>query len=155
MADCKANDYDLTYSVVNEVSDSGNLYAFLDKFSPNPAYGYTTSNKTAAKIGNPEGLHLYEQPGSVSSDLVERNEDIMKANALPLKNVCFSPTYLLALLVAFVLLIAAGIDFTVAFVEISKLHSEVAIRQSTSPKQAMSIQTLENSIDMRLSDIGV
>ena len=154
MSDCKANNM-TSHSVVDEVSDSGNLYAVPDKSTPNPAYRYFTCNKTEAKTGNPERPYLNEQPGSVSSQHVRKNEDSVKANALALKNVFIRPTYLIALLVAVALLIAAGIAFIVAFVEISKLQSEVAILQSTSPKQAMSIQALENSIDMRLNDIGV
>ena len=71
MSDCKANNM-TSHSVVDEVSDSGNLYAIPDKSIPNPAYRYFTSNKTEAKTGNPEGPYLNEQPGSVSSQHVKK-----------------------------------------------------------------------------------
>ena len=151
MSDCKAAYRDFTHSMRDEVTVSGHLYEALNKSTLNPAYVHTTLDKTATESRNPEGLLPNEQPGSVSSCYVEAFEDRKKASAQPLKNGVISPTYLITLFIA-VVLIAAGIAIIVTFGEISKLHSEVAVLQSTSPKQAVSIQALENSIDMRLSD---
>ena len=67
MSNGKAKDSDPTYSVVDEVTGFGNPYEVPVKSAPNPAYEYTTSDKTAAKKGNPEGPFPDEQPGSVSS----------------------------------------------------------------------------------------
>ena len=124
MNDGRAGDSDLTYSVVDEVTGSGNAFEVFDKCSPNPAYGYTTSNKTAGKIRNLEGPHPSEQPS------VESHVGREKANAVPLKNGVLSAANLIALVVAVVLLIAAGIAIIVAFMEISKLHAEVAELQA-------------------------
>ena len=151
MSDGKAEDCELTYFVGDEVIGSSNLHEVLDNSIANPAYGCITLDKRAAKTGDPEGP--YEQPGSVSSCHVETNECSKKANFFPLKNGITSPTYPIALVVAVVLLIAAGIAITVAFVEISKLHSEVAVLQSTSPEQLESIQALQSAIDSQINDV--
>ena len=151
MSDGKAEDCGLKYFVGDEVIGSSNLHKVLDNSTANPAYGCITLDKRAAKTGDPEGL--YEQPGSVSSCHVETNECSKKANSFPLKNGITSPTYPIALVVAVVLLIAAGIAIIVAFVEISKLHSEVAVLQSTSPEQLESIQALQSAIDSQINDV--
>ena len=142
MSDGKAIDCDLTYSVVDELTGSDNLYEILENSTPNPAYGCTTLDKTAAKTGYPEGPHPNEQRGSVSSYNVETNKGSTKANAFPLKNGVISPIYLIALVIAVVFLIVAGIAIIMGFVEISKLHAEVAVLQSALPRQATAIQVL-------------
>ena len=134
----RAGDSDLTYSAVDKVTGSGNAFDVFAKCTPNPAYGYTTSYKTAGKNGNQEGPHPSEQPS------VKSNVDRKKANALPVINGIVCATCLMALVVAVVLLIAAGIAIIVAFLEISKLRSEVA-----------ELQAMENSVDMRLNDIEI
>ena len=151
MSDGKAEDCGLRYFVGDEVIGSSNLHEVLDNSTANPAYGCITLDKRAAKTGDPEGP--YEQPGSVSSCHVETNECSKKANSFPLKNGITSPTYPIALVVAVVLLIAAGIAIIVAFVEISKLHSEVTVLQSTSPEQLESIQALQSAIDSQINDV--
>ena len=133
-----------------EVTDSDEMYEVVDESTPNPAYGCTTSNKTTAETGNPEGLHSNELSASDSCCLVETNEDRKKE-----KNSVVSAVNLVALVSAVVLLIAAGVAIIIAFVEISKLHFKVAVLQSTLPMQAMNIQALVNSIDMRFSDIYI
>ena len=150
MSDGKATDSDLTYSVVDEVADSGNPnpYEIPIKCINNPVNGYTILDK--AEI--PEGSNHYELPGPVSSCHAEAYEDREKGNALPLKNSIISSTYVIVLVVA-VVLIAAGIVFTIAFVEISKLHSEVAVLQLTSPKQTETIQALQSAMDLRINDV--
>ena len=138
MSDSRAGDSDLTYSVVSEVTGSGNAFEDFDKSTTNPAYGYTISNKTACRKGNLEGSH---PSGQLS---VEGHVDRKKANGLPVKNRVLNATCLIVLVVAVVLLIAAGIAIIIAFVEISKLHAEVA-----------ELQALENSVDVRLSGIEI
>ena len=153
MSNSKAKDSDPTYSVVDEVTGFGSPYEVPVKSAPNPAYGYTTSDKTAAKKGNPERLFPDEQPGSVSSGHAGTKEDREKANALLLKNRVASPTYLIALVVAVVLLIAAGIAIIIALVEISKLRFELAVLQSALPRQATAIQVLQNATDLQFGDV--
>ena len=153
MSDGRANDCDHTYCVVDEVIGSSDLYEVLDQCTPNPAYGFTTLDKKTSKSGNPSGQHPNELSGSVSNCNVGTNEDRKKANALPLRNRGISPTYLIVLLVAVVVLIAAGITIIIAFVEMSKLHSEVEILRSTLPKQSESIQALERATDLQFSDV--
>ena len=71
--DGRAGDCDLTYSAVDEVTGSGNAFEVFDKCSPNPAYGYTTSNKRAGKKGHLEGSHPSEQC-SVESNVDRRRQ---------------------------------------------------------------------------------
>ena len=124
MSDAIGGDSNRIYSYVNEVTGCGNGFEVLDKCIPNPAYGYTLSNKTAGKIRNLEGSHPIEQP------LVESNVDRKKANALPVKIRVVCAANLIALVVAVVLLIAAGVAIIISFVEISKLRAEVAELQA-------------------------
>ena len=58
-------------------------------------------------------------------------------------------------MVAVILLIAAGIAIIIAFVEISKLRSEVAILQSALPEQTMNTQSLESTIEAQFINIGI
>ena len=132
MSDGRAGDSDLTYSVVDEVTGSGNAFEDFDKSTTNPAYGYTISNKTAGKKGNQEGSHPSEQPSA------EGHVDRKKANALPVKNRVVCAANLIALVVAVVLLIAAGVAIIIAFVEISMLRAEVA-----------ELQALENNVSIQ------
>ena len=132
MSDGKAGESDLTYSVVDEVAGSGNAFEFFNKCTANPAYEYATSNKTAGREGNLEGIHPSEQLS------VESKVDRKKANALPVKNGVVSAANFIALVVAVVLLIAAGVAIIIAFVEISKLRSKVAV-----------LQALENNISIQ------
>ena len=133
MSDCRAGDSDLTYSVVDDVTGSGNAFEDFDKSTTNPAYGYTTSNKTAGRKGNLEGSHPSEQLS------VEGHVDRKKANGPPVKNRVVNAAYLIVLVVAVVLLIAAGIAIIISFVEISKLRAEVtelqALENTTSIQQ--------------------
>ena len=138
MSDAIGGDSNRIYSYVNEITGCGNGFEVLDKCIPNPAYGYTLSNKTAGKIRNLEGSHPIEQP------IVESNVDRKKANALPVKNRVVCAANLIALVVAVVLLIAAGVAIIISFVEISKLRAEVT-----------ELQALENSVDVRLSGIEI
>ena len=149
MSDGRAKGGDLTYSVGDEVTGSSNLYEVLDNSTPNPAYGCTTLEK----VGKREGPHPNVQHGPVYSYQVNTNKERKKANARPIKNEVLSVAYLIVLLVA--ILIATGIAIVMAFVEISKLHVQVAVLQSTSPKKTETIQALENSIDVRLSGISI
>ena len=127
--------------------DSVNQYKSLEESTHIPTSVYTTLDRPAAETGNPEGPPPEEQTGSVSSRHVETTENSKKVNNSPLKTRGISPTYVIALVVAVVLLIAAGIAIIIAFVEISKLRSEVAVLQSTSPKETLNIQALESTID--------
>ena len=61
MSDGRAGDSDLTYSVVDEVTGSGNAFEDFDKSTANLAYGYTTSNMTAGKNRNLKGSDSTEQ----------------------------------------------------------------------------------------------
>ena len=128
----RAGDSDLTYYVVDEVTGSGNAFEIFGKYTANPAYGYTTSNKTAGRKGYLEGSHPSEQLN------VETKVDRKDANALPVKNGVVSAANLIVLVVAVVILIAAGVAITIAFIEISKLRSEVA-----------ELQALENTISIQ------
>ena len=69
-----------------------------------------------------------------------------------MKNRVTSPTYVIALVVA-VVLIAAGIAIIIAFVEISKLRFELAVLQSALPRQATAIQVLQNATDLQFGDV--
>ena len=131
MSDSKAKDSDPPYSSVDEVIGSSDLYEAPDNSTANPAYGCIILDKTAVKKRNPERLPPTEQGGSVSNCYLDANEGRNKVNVFPLKNGVISPTYLIALVVTVILLIDAGIAIIIAFVEIFKLRSEVAILQST------------------------
>ena len=164
MSNGKAKDSDPTYSVVDEVTGFGNPYEVPVKSASNPAYEHTTLDKTAAKKGNPEGLFPDEQPGSVSNCHTGTKEDREKANALPLKNRVINPTNVIALVVAVVLLIAAGIAIILAFVEISKLRFEVAVLQSADVRNELNnsekkgeenLENISKSISTQQSDIGL
>ena len=76
---------------MDEVTGSGNAYEDFDRIDP--AYGYTTSNKTAGRKGNLEGSHPSEQLS------VESKVDRKKANALSIKNGEVSAANLIALVI--------------------------------------------------------
>ena len=146
---------DYSYYMGFKDTASVNQYKTLDKGTHNPTSVYITLDRTAAKKRTTEGLPSDEQPGSVSSPHVESTDGSKKVNVLLLKIKEINPTYLIALLVAVVLLIAAGIAIIIAFVEISKLRSEVAVLQSAVPNKAMNIQSLESNIETQFSNIGM
>ena len=146
MSHGRAEDSNLAYSVAD------GEYEVIDKTTNNLPYIYL--DKTAANKNNPEELHLDKMPGSDFSHHVEKTDDNKKANTVPLKIRRIRPMYLIAILLAFVLLIAASIAFVIAFVEISKLRSEISILQSALPEQPMSIQqAIESTIEAKFRSI--
>ena len=127
MSDGRAEDLNLTYSGSQEIPDTYHLYEVPQERTPNPAYGC----------------------------LADKTEDSKKKkNAATSKKRVSSVSYLIVIVVAVVLLLAAGIAFVVTFVEISKLNSEIALLQSTSPKEALSIQALQSMIDQLSSTVS-
>ena len=84
------------------------------------------------------------QHGSVHNYQFNTSKDRKKVNDRPIKNGVISAAYLIVLLVA--ILIAKGIAIVMAFVEISKLHVQVAVLQSTSPKEIETLQALKTEL---------
>ena len=84
------------------------------------------------------------QHGSVHNYQFNTSKDRKKVNDRPIKNGVISAAYLIVLLVA--ILIAKGIAIVMAFVEISKLHVQVAVLQSTSPKETETLQALKTEL---------
>ena len=127
MSDGRTKGLNLTYLVTEEVPDTYHLYEVPQESTPNLAYGC----------------------------LADKTEDSKKKkNAATSKKRVSSVSYLIVIVVAVVLLLAAGIAFVVTFVEISKLNSEIALLQSTSPKEALSIQALQSMIDQLSSTVS-
>ena len=110
----------------------------FEESTSNPACEYSTWNKNAAKFKCPE------------ESLEKSNDNMKKYSPTSNKRQC-CVAYLIALVVAVVLLIASGIAIIIAFMEISKLNSEISILQSTSPEQDKAIQAIQSTIDNELN----
>ena len=152
MSHGRAEDSDLAYSVAYEDYELLDQYEVVNETTNNPAY--ITMNRTAANKRNSEGLHPDKMSSSGFSHHVEKSADSKTANAVLLKIRGIRPIYLIAIILAVVLLIAAGITIIIAFVEISKLRSEISILQSALPEQPLSIQqAIESTIEAKFRSI--
>ena len=129
MSDDRARDGDLTYSVMEDGNNSEKSYEVLDKETANPISVYAMLDTTTGTI-RPEGSPPAIQPGASPSCYVDTTEDSKKKDpSMTNKSRIIIPC-LIALLVAFaVLIFALSVAFAFSFMDIFKLRSELAMLQ--------------------------
>ena len=147
MSNDRFGDCDLTYYIENKDAGSNEIYEVLESYPENV---YTSLDKTAAKSKNTPPPN--EEPGPNIYYYADSTRNNKKLNSPTTKMGMICAIKLVVVFIAVAAFFATSLAVVLAFVEIYRLPSEVAILKST-PKQTLSIQALESTIGEQLSDI--